>query len=58
MRQLRQGFRRFALAAAPAALIWALLAPAAQAAGGVLVVGDSLEVGTSPYLSGCSGACR
>jgi lysophospholipase L1-like esterase len=55
MRQLRQGFRRFALATAPAALIWALLAPAAQAAGGVLVVGDSLEVGTSPYLRGLLG---
>jgi lysophospholipase L1-like esterase len=52
MRQLRRGFRRFALVAGAAALILALLVPAAQAAGGVLVVGDSLEVGTSPYLRG------
>jgi lysophospholipase L1-like esterase len=52
MRQPRRGIRHLALAAAAAALIWALAAPAADAAGGVLVVGDSLEVGTSPYLGG------
>jgi hypothetical protein len=33
-------------------VLWASNAPPASAAGGVLVVGDSLEVGTSPYLRG------
>jgi hypothetical protein len=32
--------------------LWAAEPPRASAAGGVLVVGDSLEVGTSPYLGG------
>jgi hypothetical protein len=43
---------RLAIAAAIAALALAVLAPPAPAAGngGVLVVGDSLEVLTSPYL--------
>jgi hypothetical protein len=35
-----------------AALLSASHPPDASAAGGVLVVGDSLEVGTSPYLRG------
>ena len=52
MRQLRRESRSFAQVACAAALIGALAAPAARAAGGVLVVGDSLEVGTSPYLRG------
>ena len=42
--------RRLLAATAAASLIAAWLASAASAVGGVLVIGDSLEVGTSPYL--------
>jgi lysophospholipase L1-like esterase len=41
-----------AMLIAAAAIFWVAQPPPASAAGGVLVVGDSLEVGTSPYLRG------
>ncbi len=49
---LRRGLPGWALWFFPALLALAVLAPgaAAQTGGGVLIVGDSLEVGTSPYL--------
>jgi hypothetical protein len=45
-------FGRLAALIGLAALLSASHPPGASAAGGVLVVGDSLEVGTSPYLQG------
>jgi lysophospholipase L1-like esterase len=46
---------RLGLLAAAICLVFASLTPSALAQGGVLVVGDSLEVGTSPYLQGLLG---
>jgi lysophospholipase L1-like esterase len=48
----RRTIGRLGLLTAAIALVCASLAPQAYAEGGVLVVGDSLEVGTSPYLRG------
>ena len=52
--------RSLGVAIAVAALALAAFAPVARAAptGGVLVVGDSLEELTSPYLSSSCRGCR
>jgi hypothetical protein len=52
MRKLKPRIGRLAMLVAAAAIIWVSQPLPASAAGGVLVVGDSLEVGTSPYLRG------
>src|SRR2546429_8249646 len=52
LRRLRGRLAMLPAVTAFLAVLWADDAPAAPAAGGVLVVGDSLEVGTSPYLRG------
>jgi lysophospholipase L1-like esterase len=52
MRKVRPRIRHLAMLIAVASVLWASNAPPASAAAGVLLVGDSLEVGTSPYLRG------
>ncbi len=52
MRHVQRKTVRLAKLTLATGLIWASVLSPACAAGGVLVVGDSLEVGTSPYLRG------